>query len=114
VNVPIRVVSITLQNIEKPAKRSKKFRWLACHARCDWNCRSLRALKDAARCAFNHESRLRQKSFDHLAMNIGQPELASLIFERQLFVINSQKMQDGGVQVMNVNRIFGHAVTKIV
>ena len=54
--------------------------------------------------AFHRASR--EQSLDYLPINIGQTEFPSLIFERQLFVVDSQKMQHRGVQVVDVNGIF--------
>src|SRR5690606_3087677 len=48
---------------------------------------------------------LRQNVLHHLAMHIGQAEVAPLEFERQPRVIDPQQMQDRRLQVVNVDRI---------
>src|SRR4051812_45989438 len=47
-------------------------------------------------------------------MDIRQPEFAALVFKRQLLVIDSQKMQHGGVEIMHMNRFFRDAISKII
>src|SRR5690348_15478226 len=44
--------------------------------------------------------------FHHVAANISEAEIASLEFVRQAKMINTQAMQDGGLQVVDVYRIF--------
>ena len=48
---------------------------------------------------------LRNHVADHPAFHIGETEVAAVVAERQAFVFEAQKMQDGGVQVVNVNFI---------
>ena len=38
-------------------------------------------------------------------MDIGQAEVTALDFIGQLLVVQAKQMQDGGVQVVNVNRV---------
>ena len=45
-------------------------------------------------------------------MNVGQAELSALVLERQAFVINSHQVQDGGVQVVDVDRVLGDVVAE--
>ena len=47
---------------------------------------------------------------DHVSVDIGQTVLTAFEFERQLFVINAQAMQDRRVQVVNVDRVAGDVV----
>ncbi len=53
---------------------------------------------------------LRQDFLDHVAVHIGQPKLAALVFEREPLVIDSQLMQNRGMQIMDVNRVFDNVV----
>src|SRR6056297_2228569 len=43
---------------------------------------------------------------DDAAVDIGQAEIAASISEGQLFMIESQQMQHGGVQIVQVDRVF--------
>src|SRR5262249_42673494 len=52
--------------------------------------------------------------FHHEAADVGQPEVSSLEFVRQLGVLDSQTMQDSRLQVVNVYRIFENVVAIIV
>ena len=40
-----------------------------------------------------------------MPMHIGQPKVPSLIFESQPLMIDSQQMQNRGVEIMNVNSV---------
>lgn len=42
----------------------------------------------------------------HIAVHVRQTEVASLVTIRQFLVIESQQVEDGRVQIMNVNRLF--------
>ena len=44
----------------------------------------------------------------------GKALIKTLKFERQLFVVNSQTVQDGGIQVTDVNGIFNDVVAIVV
>ena len=46
-----------------------------------------------------------------MAMHIGKPVVTPLITVGQTLVINTQEMQDGGVQVMDMNRILDSSPT---
>lgn len=48
---------------------------------------------------------LRQDLVDDMAMNISQADITTAKTERQLLVIDSQLMQNGGVDVLNHQRI---------
>ena len=47
-------------------------------------------------------------------MNIGQTEVSALEPVRQTSVVNAQQVQDRGLQVVNVDAVFRHAVAKVV
>jgi hypothetical protein len=47
-------------------------------------------------------------------MNIGQSEVSSLKPVRQPLVIDPQAMQDGGVEVMHVDRVARDVVAEII
>ncbi len=48
---------------------------------------------------------LRQEPLDHLAVNVGEAEAATLEFERQLLVVDAQKVQQGGLEVVDVDLV---------
>ena len=54
-----------------------------------------------------------QRSYDVTA-DVGQTEAASLVTERQLFVIDPEQMEDCGLQIMDVDRVFRDVISKIV
>ena len=58
--------------------------------------------------------RLGQDWFDHMAMHIGESEMASLIVVGQAFVIDPQKVEDGRVKIMNMNSAFRDTVRVLV
>ena len=46
-----------------------------------------------------------QHRLDHLAGNIGQPKIATIVTIGQAFVIDAQQVQNGGVQVVDADPI---------
>ena len=58
--------------------------------------------------------RLGQDWFDHMAMHIGEAEMATLILEGQAFVIDPQKVEDSRVKIMNMNPAFRDTVRVLV
>jgi hypothetical protein len=51
---------------------------------------------------------------DHLAVHVRQPEVTSLEPESQPLVVKSQQVQDRGLQVVDVNRVFADGKTEFV
>ena len=47
-------------------------------------------------------------------MHVGEPEVATLVLERQLGVSDPQAAQDGCLKVVNVNRVTGDVVAVVV
>jgi hypothetical protein len=41
-------------------------------------------------------------------MHVGQPIVAALEFEHQPFMVDSQEVQDGCLEIMDVDRVGGH------
>ena len=56
----------------------------------------------------------RQNPTHHLAVNIGQPEIAPLKTIRELFVIDAQAMENGRVLIVNVHRVLDDVVAVVV
>lgn len=51
---------------------------------------------------------------NHVSMHIGKAEIPSLMPERQLLMIDSQTMENRGIQVMNMDRFVDHIVAEII
>src|SRR4051812_34947886 len=47
-------------------------------------------------------------------MDLGQPKITSLKAERKFFMIQSQKMQHGRVEIVNVHRIFHRVEAELI
>ena len=47
-------------------------------------------------------------------VNVGQAEVAALIFERELFVLNTQQMQNCGVKIVDVHGVADDVVAIVV
>ena len=43
---------------------------------------------------------------DHIAVNIGQSEVSSSVTIRELFVVEAHQAQHGGMQIVNMHRVF--------
>src|SRR6266480_2287808 len=52
--------------------------------------------------------------FNHSSVNVRQPEIATGVAVRKFFVIETQEVQDGRVQVVHVDHIFGSLKPKFV
>ncbi len=57
---------------------------------------------------------LSQELGDDLALHIGQPKIAPLVAIGQLFVQQSKAMQNGGVEVVNVNFILDDVEAELI
>ena len=60
------------------------------------------------------EKVLSNDGLDCMTMYISQPKISALVLKCQAFVINSQKMKNGCVKVMNVNSAFSNAVRIVI
>src|SRR5262249_6117572 len=47
----------------------------------------------------------RQDALDHVAMHVGEAEVAPAVAERQLLVVDAHQVQDRRVQVMDVDAV---------
>src|SRR5262245_29247699 len=47
-------------------------------------------------------------------MDVGQPIIASLIFEDQAGVLDAEQVEQGGVEVEKAHRVFRHIVSKVI
>jgi hypothetical protein len=54
----------------------------------------------------NMRSALRQDVSDHLPMHIRQPEVAAAVTVSEALVVESHLVQDRGVQVVDMHRLF--------
>src|SRR4051794_21630728 len=55
-----------------------------------------------------------KNALDHLAADVRQPEMTSLVLEREPGVIDSQAIKNRCLQIVDVNRVAGHIVTVVV
>ena len=49
-----------------------------------------------------------------MTMNVGESEISSGIAVGELFMIEAEKMQDGGVQIMDVNFLLHGGETELI
>ena len=47
-------------------------------------------------------------------MDVGEAELAALVAEGEAFVIDAEEVEDGGVEVVDVDGVFGDGVAEFV
>ena len=64
-------------------------------------------------CPQNNQSCSRQDVLDHLAGDVGQAVVASLVLEGQPLVVDAQERQDGGVEVVDVDRVGDDVVAEL-
>lgn len=60
------------------------------------------------------ESLTQQVKNRFVVFSTGQPEVEALEFYRQTTVVNAEKVQDSGVEIMDVNGIADDVVTEVV
>ena len=51
---------------------------------------------------------------NHPTVDIRQPEVTALMTECQFLVVNTHQVQNGGIQIMNVNGVFGDVVGEVI
>ena len=51
---------------------------------------------------------------NHPAVDIRQTEVTALMTEGQFLVVNPHQVQDGGIQIMNVNGVLGDVVGEVI
>src|SRR5213593_782271 len=51
---------------------------------------------------------------DHVAVDIRESEIAAIVAIGELFVIEAEQVQDGGVQVMNMDLVFHRAIAEFI
>ena len=57
---------------------------------------------------------LSQQILDDVAVDVGQAEVAALAAEGEAFVIDTKLVQDGGVEVVDVDFVLGGVVAKLI
>jgi hypothetical protein len=62
----------------------------------------------------SHPLLLRQNLLDYFAVNVGQAVFAAVVEERELLVVQTQQVQDGCVQVVDVNGSFDGVEPELV
>ena len=51
---------------------------------------------------------------DNLAVDVREAEISALVAEHEPFVVDPQALQDGRIEIVNVNRVLQHVVAEIV
>jgi len=59
-------------------------------------------------------SRSRQQALDHLAVDVGQAEIASLEAVGELGVVETQQVHERSVQVVDVDLVLDHPEAQVV
>src|SRR4051794_24700708 len=60
----------------------------------------------------SHESG--EEVFDHLAVNVGEAEVTALKAVGELLVVEAQQMEDGGLQIVDVDFVAGDGKAELV
>src|SRR6266496_2587659 len=56
----------------------------------------------------------RDHFLDHLAVNVGQTEIAAVVAVGELFVIETEQVENGGVEIVNVDFVFHGAIAEFI
>ena len=51
---------------------------------------------------------------NHTTVHIRQPEISALVAKRQFFMVDAHQVQNGGIQIMNVNGVLGDVVREVI
>ena len=51
---------------------------------------------------------------NHSTVHISEPSLDAVVIEGEFFVIDSEEVQDGGVEVVDLNRILGDVIADFI
>ena len=57
---------------------------------------------------------LRQHALDEFTVDVSKAELAALVAEGEALVVDAEEVQQGGVEVVDVDGIFGDGVSEFV
>src|SRR5579863_797438 len=57
---------------------------------------------------------LRDDVANHITRNIGQPEVAATVTVRKLCMVDSQQIENGGVNVVDMHRLVDHLPAEII
>src|SRR5262249_58512043 len=55
-----------------------------------------------------------QQTCQHVAVHVGQPALDAVVVERQALVIDAEQVQDGGVKIVDIDRVLGGLPADVV
>jgi hypothetical protein len=58
--------------------------------------------------------KLRENIFDHVPVNVGQPEIPACVTVGEFLVVESHQVQDGGVVIVDMNAIADDAGPDVV
>src|SRR5437764_15066926 len=58
--------------------------------------------------------RLRQNRLHDFSLHIRQPKASSVEFERHPLVIDAEQMQQGGLEIMGIDRIYDGAIAEFI
>src|SRR6185503_8499010 len=61
-----------------------------------------------------HGESLREDVFHRVAMDVGEADVSALEFEGQAFVVDAQAVEQRGVEVMDVDGVFGDVVAVVI
>ena len=56
----------------------------------------------------------RQQRLQHIAVDVGEPVVASLELEGELGVVDSQAMEDRRLEIVDMDRVLHHVVAEVI
>ena len=55
-----------------------------------------------------------QDAVDDVAVDVGEAVIAALVVEREPFVVEAETVEDGGLEVVDVDRVFSDVESEVV
>jgi hypothetical protein len=55
-----------------------------------------------------------ENAIDDVAVDIGEPVVAALVVEGEPFVVEAETVEDGGLEVVDVDRVFSDVEAEVV
>ena len=71
-------------------------------------------MKNGRHCGLTRSTLLRKDVFDDLSVDVGEAKVAALVTIDESLMIESQQVQNGGLEIVNMHFVLGHRETQFI